>query len=170
MEPFSIAALVLGLGSLVVNAAGAASESDAREKEALANQKLADDAAVDALDRGRLEAGFTRAAGTQLQSSQRVAYQASGVDQSFGTAANVQADTAAHIELQARTIENNAAREAWGFKTYGLKYGQMAANEAQRRPLQTAGTLLGGLGQLAGVAASGYRGPKAPDSWKTTYI
>lgn len=128
----------------------------ATQAEIADNQKLAYVAADDALARGGKEAAKIRGNGTQLASAQSVAYANSGVDGTVGTAANVQADSRAMSELDALTVQNNAAREAWGFKRYGLKYGQQAQLEAARASNKQAATILGGVGKVAAGAGSTY--------------
>jgi hypothetical protein len=131
------------------------SETRAKEKEARENARLAQRAAVDALERGAREAGQARMGTSRLVAQQRVAYANSGVDPTVGTAARVQAETRAMGELDARTLENNAAREAWGFRTYGLKYRDQAQLEATRGANRAAATVLGGVGRFAGSFGSG---------------
>lgn len=127
-------------------------EGRAKEAEAMDNARLAQTAASDATQRGARESGQARMQGTRVEGAQRVAYAASGVDGTVGTAAKVAGDTRAISELDAKTLENNAAREAWGFKTFGTKYQAQAALEATRGKYRTASTLLTGAGQLAASA------------------
>ena len=91
-------------------------------------------------------------AGTQLAARQHLAYANSGVDATVGTPAQVQSQTAAMSELDALTVENNALREAWGYKRFGLKFEQQAAMNASRSRNQQLGTFLG----MAGAAANAY--------------
>lgn len=130
---------VLGVDSAI-------GEGKVRAKQAQQNKDLADRAAADALARGAGEAGKMRAAGSDLAAQQMVAFANSGVDASVGTAANVQASTKAKAELEALTLENNAAREAWGYKKHGLQFETQAGIDAARRNREAAGTLLGAAG------------------------
>lgn len=124
-------------------------ETEAAQAEALANAEMADAAAADATMRGGQAAGRQRMEGSQLVEAQRVAYAASGVDTTVGTPANVMADTAAMSELDAKIIENNAAREAWGIKKHGLQYRQSAVNEGVRGKNRAAATMLNTASKLA---------------------
>ena len=130
---------VLGVDSAI-------GEGKVSAKQAQQNKDLADRAAADALARGAGEAGKMRAAGSDLAAQQMVAFANSGVDASVGTAANVQASTKAKAELEALTLENNAAREAWGYKKHGLQFETQAGIDAARRNREAAGTLLGAAG------------------------
>lgn len=121
-------------------------EGIADGKQAAANTKMANDAASDALRRGVGEAGEYRAAGGQVASSQFVAFTNSGVDATVGTAANVIGATRAKAELEALTIENNAAREAWGYKKHGIAFQTQAGLNSSRRNREIAGTVLGSVG------------------------
>jgi hypothetical protein len=146
----------LGIDSMASGLLGSELERVAAQDEARQNKQMADAAAADALQRGEREAGQARAQTSQLVGAQNVAYAGSGVDASVGTAANVQAATRAMGELDARTLENNAAREAWGFRTYGVKYQQQAQLANTRARIGTAATILGGVGRLASSAGSSY--------------
>lgn len=133
------------------NREGAASDEEGRQNQALANS-----AAADAVARGTAAAGVARIRGTLLGAKQNVAYANSGVDAGVGTAADVQGSTAAMSELDAKTLENNAAREAWGFKTHGMQFAQAAELGRTRRSNENVGTVLGGLGAVASAAAGAY--------------
>jgi hypothetical protein len=79
------------------------------------NAALADAQAQDAIARGSVDEGRQRLATRQNIGATRAAQAASGVDISSGSAADVQASEAGLGELDALTIRNNAAREAWGY-------------------------------------------------------
>lgn len=133
---------VLGVDSTI-------QEGIADRKQAESNIELARDAANASLQRGTEEAGAIRNAGGQLQQAQAFAYANSGVDVSVGTAANVIASTAAAAERDAVTAENNAMREAWGYKKHGIAFQQQAGLNASRRNREIAGTVLGTAGSMA---------------------
>ena len=133
-------------GVLGVDSAIGEGRQDA--KQARLNTELANAAAADALQRGAADAGQMRQAGAQLAARQAVAYANSGVDASVGTAANVQASAAAQAELEAKTLENNAMREAFGYKKHGLDFQTQAGINASRRAREAAGTALGAAGAI----------------------
>jgi hypothetical protein len=122
------------------------------------NAGYADQEATDAIARGR-EAELR--AGTQtrvLGGTQRAALAASGVDPNVGSAAEIQAENSQLGALDALTIKNNAAREAYGYQVQAQGYragGAMAAaagqNAAQGYRNQAASTLLTGSLQLASM-------------------
>lgn len=95
--------------------------------------------AADARKRGDVEAGQAIAKGNQRVGAQRVAFGAGGTDVNSGSAANVQASTAAVSQLDALTISHNAHLEAIGYNMQGINgaaQGRFAAiagknNEAQ---------------------------------------
>jgi hypothetical protein len=132
-----------------IHAEGKFKDLEAKENEALALR-----AAGDATHRGNLAAGRTRMAGGQLAARQQVAFASSGVDPTVGTPADVMADSRMMSELDALTEENNAAREAWGYKKQAEQIRRQNKFDRQTRGYRMAGTILGGAGQLAGSAAS----------------
>lgn len=147
-------------GSLIQGALGVDSgiqQGKQDRKQADANTAAANDAATESLRRGALEAGQVRSEGSQLQAKQNVAYANSGVDATVGTAATVQAATKSKAELDALTVENNAAREAWGYKAHGIAFQTQAALNTSRRNREIAGTVIGSAGQTAsGLAKDGW--------------
>ena len=129
----------------------------ADKKQSDANIALAGEAGSDALIRGKQEASALRTGASSVAAEQFVAFSNSGIDASTGTAADVQASTKARGELEALTVENNAAREAWGYKKHGLAFQTQAGINSSRRNREVAGTVLGTLGN----AASAYSKDKA---------
>ncbi len=97
------------------------------------NARLAEQQAEDALARGREAEGLQRLKTRVTIGSQRARMAASGVDISAeGSAIDLVADTARLGELDALTIRNNAAREAWGYRTQATDYrmrGDIARTE-----------------------------------------
>ncbi len=130
-------------------------EALARDRESAINVQIAQGAQADALRRGGVDAGKIRQKGSRIAEEQKVAYANSGVDSSVGTAANVQADTAAISELDAQTAKNNAAREAWGF---GMKAEQLQGERTLNRKRADSARValaVNSFNQMAGEASSG---------------
>jgi hypothetical protein len=144
------------------NAEGKSAED---QKSAADTQaKYADLSALDALQRGEQEAARYRAAGSQTIAKQRVAFAANNIELSAGTPLDVIASTRGLSELDALTVKNNAAREAWGFRRDADSLratGQFARQSGQNK---ATGTLLTGaaqgVGTIAGAAADYLRSRK----------
>jgi hypothetical protein len=153
----------MGGASALFDVAGLGFQLRANEQQAQAqdqqnkqNLQMANDAAGDALRRGQQDESKIRMQGGKLADAQHTAYANSGIDASSGTAADVQAETRATTEFDARTAQNNAAREAWGFKTYGAQYLQKAQLDAQRNSNQQVGTLLTGAAKTTSDVSKAY--------------
>lgn len=122
------------------------------------NARLARLAAADATTRGEQDAGRERMATSQEIGSMRTAFGASGVDGSVGSPLKAMRDTRVMSEMDALTIKNNAAREAWGYKMQAkqaIEEGDMAL---RRSKAQATGTLLGTyarVGSRLGGSAGG---------------
>lgn len=114
--------------------------------------------AADALARGAVDAGRLRQQGSALIDSQKVAYANSGVDSTVGTAANVQQGTAADVELDAQTLKNNAAAEAWGFDQHRKMQWLEEQSKVAANNRKGVGTILGGAGNLLGGALGAFGG------------
>lgn len=142
-------AALIGAGGLT--AYGQQQSGRANQRLANQNGELAEAQAEDALVRGEQDATRRRIKTESQIGSQRARLAAQGVDVNVGSAAEVQAETAALSELDVVTIRNNAAREAWGYRTQASDYrarGQIARMEGTYDAL---GTLL-----TTGARAGGY--------------
>lgn len=116
-------------------------------------------AAFDARRRGALEADYARLETQQLIGTQRAAQAANGGQVNTGTNAIIQQDTAQFGELEALTIANNAAREAYGYEVEatGLQRQARALKKAAKRaPIQ--GLLSGAVQGFGSAYASGSLG------------
>ncbi|KVW93339.1 virion core protein, T7 gp14 family [Thiobacillus denitrificans] len=81
------------------------------------NARIAELGARTALDNGQKQvAGLTMQAG-QLKSRQRASMAANGIDLGEGSAAEIQASTEIMKEIDKNTLEANAVRSAWGYRT-----------------------------------------------------
>lgn len=108
------------------------------------NAGISRQAAADALERGSLEADEQRKQTQQVIGSQRAAYASGGIDVNTGTAGQVQSDTAALGELDALTIMNNAAREAYGYEVQAIDQRQQGKLAKYQGKMQAIGSILGG--------------------------
>jgi len=80
------------------------------------NAGFADWQAQDALDRGQINEKRQRQTTEGVIGSQRTSFAAQHVDVNAGSSLDVQADAAYLGELDALTIRNNAAKEAYGYR------------------------------------------------------
>lgn len=131
------------------------------------NAGLAEQQAADAIARGVESESRFRTEVKGAVGSSRASQAAQGIDVGAGSAVDVQHDIAAVGELDALTIRNNAAREAWGYQTQATQYRSAAeyarvSGRNQAKALRTAslGSLLTGASQIAGLDWS--RGAKKP--------
>lgn len=109
------------------------------------NAKLADVAAGDAIARGHLAAATALMRGAQLQGKQTTALAASGVQANTGSALDVLTNTGLMSKLDADKITNDAAREAWGYRTKGSQYRQQAALDEAQGHNAAGASILGGI-------------------------
>lgn len=137
--PFAALALFEGISAGIsifgsIKAGGAAKKAGELEAQAARenadrldwNAKVADLQAEDAIQRGAEEESRYRAGVRQLIGSQRAGYAGSNIVVGFGSALDVQEDTAVQGELDALTIRTDAAREAWGFRIEAQDLRQQA--------------------------------------------
>ena len=153
----SIASTALGT---VTSAIGQSRQAAAQRQQAAYQARVAENNAItanrladDSLQRGQIEEQRSRQQTRALQGRQVAALTASGVDVASGSALDIVSDTAAVGEIDALTIRDNAAREAWqrrvqaqDFTNQGALFNAEAAASSGLAPV---GTLLTGIGGIA---------------------
>lgn len=106
-----------------------------------ANAGIARLQAEDAITRGRQDENMSRIATKGLIGRQRAAMGAQGIDIGRDSAMDVQEDAAAMGELEALTIRNNAAREAWGYRVQAANLGSNASLQRKAGRTQLYGSI-----------------------------
>lgn len=150
-------ALGLGLAGGIADAVGSANQGAAEDKRAQQNARIAEQAAADALARGEKDVGQVKTQTGNVIGEQRAQYAEGGAVVSSGTAADVQAATAAQGKLEELVTRNNAYREAWGFKNQATEY-RLAGSEAKSAgEARAAGSLLATGGRALAGAADVYK-------------
>lgn len=147
MALIPVALAVVG-GMQQGNAQDAAAQSQARDMRT--NAGYANEAAEDALARGRYDADIQRLRTGQMIGTQRAAMAASGGLVDEGTNAILQQDTAQLGELDALTIQNNAAREAYGLKVQAIQGYSNANATSLAGKTAKQNSLMGGVIKGAG--------------------
>lgn len=169
-EPVTIGLMV---ASTLASARGAYVQSKAAQGQAnyqagvaRNNATMAEYAAKDAIERGGEAANRSNQQYRQLRGKQVVTMAANGIDIGEGSAQSILDDTDTLASIDATTIRNNAARQAWGYQVEGQNYSSSAgmydATAKAESPWMSAGaSLLGGAAQV-GMAGQqmGYWGKK----------
>lgn len=145
VQAFALAAK----GGLTAYTTYQAGEAEADRLKAERDQAL--QAAADARDRGTQQEAVVRAEGTRAVGEAKVAAAASGVDTGSGSALDMLADTRAMSELDALTIRNNAAREAWGYRTAAANLEAARKNAKRQGRLGAAASFLSSAADVASV-------------------
>ena len=114
-----------------------------------ANAKIADTSAGVALQNGQQQAGMRAMRGSATEGSQKAGFAASGVTTGAGSALDVLGDTAAVSKMDQDVIQNNAARNAWGYNTQATNFRNKAAMDEQEGTSGEVGDILGGAIQGA---------------------
>lgn len=127
------------------------------------NARISELGAQQELIKGEREVGRATMQAGRLKSSQRTAMAANGIDLGEGNAAEIQASTDLMKEIDKNTVEANAVRSAWGYRTQDMNYQNEATvkrgSASGIDPGMTAfSSLLSNSGQ---VAASWYSMNKA---------
>lgn len=152
--PLVIAGIAAGVSLLgdLISGVGQKQAADEQARAAEENARLLRQRAIEVMDEGRRQGGLARMAGSKAISGQKVAFATSGVDPSSGTPAALAGDSRLNAELDALTLNANAAREARGIKTQASQLDRQAGAARTAGDWALAGSLLGGLGRSAGMA------------------
>lgn len=106
------------------SAAKRVAEANARIAEV--NRDITEIQAKDALRRGQLRESGARGKTKRLIGRQRASLAAQGIRTDTGSAQDVQTEAADFGELDAISIRNTAAREAFGYRSEGAGFGTRA--------------------------------------------
>lgn len=131
--------------SNVLGAVGSYEQGKYLDKVSKVNAGISMRASRDALKRGYIEADEQRQETRQVIGAQRAAFAANGIDVNDGSAAIVQDDTAALGELDALTLMNNAAREAYGYRVQAMDQRQQGKLAKYQGKMDAIGSILGGV-------------------------
>lgn len=128
------------------------------------NAVLTEYQAVDAERRGAVAAQNVGYRANQIKGGQRAALAANGVDLGYGSALEILSDTDYFGEIDRATTVDNAAREAWGYRTQGANFrgdaDLLRQRAAAESPFLAAGTSL--LGSAGRVASNWYGSGSSP--------
>ena len=137
---------------------GAANADAAMYQAAVArnNQTVAMQNAKYALDAGRVQEQAQRQKTAQMIGAQRAAMAANGIDISSGTPARIQESTGIVGELDALTIRNNAARQAYNYQVqagdFEANAGMLDRTASNARTAGSIGAISSIVGGASGVA------------------
>ena len=162
-EPATLTLIATGVAAAgqIVGGVMKAQQQTFQARVADQNARLANNQAMDALQRGKLTEQASYRQTSQLMGAQRAALAANGVEVDFGSAADLQADTRMIGREEAGTIRENTMREVQGYEidAANSKAGAAAARSARTAGLvstafDVAGTVLGGAQQYKKIGAA----------------
>ena len=145
----------IAIGGSLLQAKG--QTEDAAFQSNLMNQNAAfkNDTANETINSGDTAADWQRVKSGQAIGTQRSVQAANGIDVNSGSSALIQDDTAMLGELDALTIQNNAAREAYGYRVQAQQGLSNAAQTVKNGKTAAMGSILGGAGKAFGSFAGG---------------
>lgn len=149
-----LGSMISGVGNIYSGFQGQADAQAAAQTEWNTNDALAQYNARLARQSGAVKEENVRVGGASTEAQQGMAYANSGVDAGVGTAAQVQANTAAQTEMDAQTQANNTARQAWGFKVQQEQAHQTYVAQTKAASNKAIGSILTGAGQIMGGFSS----------------
>lgn len=136
------------------NAEASKTQLDFQANLADINARISESQAQQTLLAGQREEQKSRIATANLKGSQRASLAANGVDLGVGSAAQILTSTDVMGEIDANTIQANAIKSAWGYRTQGANQkAQATSSRAAAGAISPdsafTSTLIGGAGQVA---------------------
>lgn len=150
-----MAAIPIGmaLAGGIMGAQSATQEGDYQSALLNQNALYKRRAADETIAAGNTSADWQRVRSKQAIGTQRTAQAGNGIDVNSGSAAQLQDDTAMLGELDALTIQNNAAREAFGYRVQAAQDINNANQAVINAKSKAKGSILGGMGSAFGSFA-----------------
>lgn len=152
-DPLTLTVAATAVSAIGTGASSIAAAQQARYQAEVAdrNARIENDAARDALERGRIEDKKLQERTAQLMGEQNAALAANGIDIAFGSAANVRGDAAVIGQQDAATLRENSMRETRGFEINAANY--RASAQASRQA--ASGALINGAFQIGSTILGG---------------
>jgi hypothetical protein len=152
-EPATIAAVaaVTAAAASAVGTYGAMQQASYQEKVGNRNAKMADRAAVDAIERGKIETRNHYREIGRLRGQQEAAMAANGGDMAFGSNLDLLGDTAMVGAEDAEIIRENFMRESQGYSISAANY----RSQAKAAGMSKVGILAGGIADMSSTILSG---------------
>lgn len=157
------AALAVVAGGTAMSAYGQMKSGSDTNKLFQQNSQIAEYQAQDAEARGKVSEKLSRRQTEQVIGAQRTSLAGQGVDVNRGSALDVQADAAYLGELDALTIRNNAAKEAWGYRMQASDLTQRGKNAKREGEWGAYTTILGSARDLLLAQYGGGKRRQASD-------
>lgn len=165
-EPFTLAvATGFAVAGSVVGGAAAYRQARFQQSAAQRHADVMGMAAGDARLRGDAEAQRVAARGSQVIGAQKAAAGASGVDIASGSPAQLINASSGKVELDVKTAQNNAAREAWGYETEQTNAQLQASQAGSAADYALVGGALGAAGSALGGGARTYKAYRDRGGW-----
>lgn len=121
------------------------------------NARISELGARQEFHRGQAEVGKLTLSVGQLKARQRTAMAANGIVLGEGSSAEIAASTEIMKEMDRNTIESNAVRSAWGYRTQGVNYqSEAVAKRGTASSISPFGAATSSLLSSAGQVASSW--------------
>jgi len=167
----SIASTAMSVMGSIQQGKAAKAQANYQAQVATNNAKIAEWQAQDSEARGKIAENEQRAKVRQFVGGQRAAIGGSGFEFGDDTSLSLLGDAAAMGEYDALVIRNNAAREAWGYRTQGSNFtAQAGAYGAAGKNAMTSAYMTAGADLLGGASkfATQYGKSSTTLPWQTS--
>jgi hypothetical protein len=150
-------------------AAAIRAQGDFQRDQFLRNAQFAELQGEDAKRRGALKASRFRSQVRGVEGAQRAAFSGNGIDVASQSVSHVAGDTFLKGELDALTIENNAFREAFGFRVEASELRASGENARLASRVKAGNTLITGGLKSFSFGAKGLSQIEKDDPVKNTF-
>ena len=145
----AIGGLVASAASTGLAMASQANQAQAAKQQAAYQAQVAQNNAALAQQQGEVAQQQVYREGAQRAAAQRATMAAHGIDLGFGTAVDIQQDTARATALDAATAQYNAFLQGTSQRDQSVLDRTVGRNASAAAPLAMAGTLLAGASQFS---------------------
>ena len=145
----AIAGLAASAASTGAALASQANQAEAARQQAAYQAQVAQNNAALAQQQGEVAQQQIYREGAQRAAAQRATMAANGIDLGFGTAVDIQQDTARATALDAATAQYNAFLQGTSLRDQATLDRTAGRNAAAAAPAAMAGTLLAGASQFS---------------------
>lgn len=143
-----------------VSALQANAQSGYEAKVYKQNARMTAEQSHDAIERGRRDLQLHYRKASQLEGDQNAALAANGIDITYGSAADVRADTAMFAQEDAQAIAKGTLQEVRGFDIQGANY----RSQAQAAKMRGKAAIVSGIFNMASTVLGGVQQGQARQS------
>ena len=165
MDPLTAFGIFMTVAGTAEKIFGASRKAADARSIAEKNAQAAEEAAADVVGVAGTAGVRARMRGGNVLGAQTAEFAAGNVVAGVGSAGTTAQKTQMMTDLDEQILRNNATREAWGYRKRATMFRREGALQAEAAGNEGVASLIGGIGQVAGVAGRAWAGSPDKFSW-----